>query len=247
MPTRIIHRTLPLNRLMLPREPQFQSKVFRDFKTLDRRNYHSIVHFYEKRTTAIEQSPFEESFEMLLYYGQALHQVGRYEKSIEIADQVIGLSMLHNIQYYHGEDILHVALYHKGFALLQLERPQEAAHILRELIKLNPTEKRYAKLLRKCYTLFPKGYAQHLQGAGILLLLLASGLLVINVLLIQNFYPQYSSLTNRIFMAGIGLGSFLIVGNALLRHFLMWRRVTRFRQLAIRRKARDTRRESHDA
>lgn len=222
---------------MLPREPQFQSKVFRDFKTLDRRNYHSIVHFYEKRTTAIAQSPFEESFEMLLYYGQALHHVGRYERSMAIADQIIGLSMLHNIQYYHGEDVFHKSLYYKAFALLQLQRPQEAAHVLRELIKLDPIDKRYPKLLRKAYTLYPKGYAQHLQGAGILLLLLASGLLVVNVLIIQNFYPEYSPLTDRLFMAGIGVGSLLIVLHAALRHFLMWRRVTRFRQQAVRRKA----------
>lgn len=195
---------------MLKKQSTYQSKVFRDFKTLDKRNYHAVVRFYERHQKEIPALDFDEAFVLQLHYCNALFEVGHYEKQIQMSDVVIECSILENIQYYQGEDVYLKTLFQKAKSLYHLEQYDQSEHILKELIKLSPNHKSYPKLLKRCFTKSSPAYIQTLQAIGIFMALIAVGLLVMNVLLVKNFYPAYSPLVHTIWISGVGLGVLLV-------------------------------------
>ena len=203
---------------MLQKKSKYQSKVYRDFKTLDKRNFHAIVRFYEEHLPKINQLRFEEAFVMQLSYAMALSEVGLYEKHLYVADNIIETSIFNNIQFHQGEDIYLKTLLQKAQSFYQLQRFSEAEHILKELIKLSPTHKTYPKLLRQCLAKDGAVYLQSIQSAGIFMVLIFAGLWVINILVIRNFFLEYTLLSNLICWLGIISGaSFLVISSIIKR------------------------------
>lgn len=210
--------------------------MFRDFKTLDKRNYHSVVRFYEKYRMAILALPFDESFVMKLAYCTALFEVGRYEQHLKIADEIIESSILNNIQFYQGEDIYLKTLFQKANAQFELKNYEASEHILKELVKLSPRQKMYPKLLHRCYLKRSGKYLQNLQAIGIFMLLISAGFLVINVLIFHNFYPKQALLTDIITSVGFGFGVLFILSSIFIQRIRIRGKVVKLQKEAIERK-----------
>jgi len=221
---------------MLKKQSTFQSKVYRDFKTLDKRNYHAVVRFYERHQREIRTLDFDEAFVMQLHYCNALFEVEQFQKQVKLADFIIECSILENIQYYQGEDIYLKTLFQKAKSLYHLEKYHDSAHILRELIKLSPNHKSYPKLLNRCMTKSSPAYIQSLQATGIFALLISVGLLVFNVLLIKNFYPNYTSILSNIWITGFITGICLIIIGWIARKISIQNRIKNFQQASRERK-----------
>ncbi|MGB0863844.1 MAG: hypothetical protein ACPGXZ_13060, partial [Saprospiraceae bacterium] len=202
---------------MIQKQSKNQSKVFRDFKTLDKRNYHSVVRFYERYKMAILALPFDETFVMKLAYCTALFEIGRYEQHLKLADEIIENSILNNIQFYQGEDIYLKTLFQKAKAQFQLKNYHSSEHILKELIKLSPRQKTYLKLLHRCFLKKSGKYLQNLQTVGIFILLVSAGFLVINIIVIHSFYANYSNTTNLITGIGFGFGILFILSSIIIQ------------------------------
>jgi tetratricopeptide (TPR) repeat protein len=221
---------------LIQKQSKSQSKVFRDFKTLDKRNYHSVVRFYEKYRMAILALPFDEAFVMKLTYCTALFEVGRYEQHLEVADEIIESSILNNIQFYQGEDIYLKTLFQKAKAQFELKNYEASKHILKELLKLSPRQKTYPKLLHRCYLKRSGQYLQNLQSIGIFILLISAGFLVINVLVFHNFYPKQVFITDIITSTGFGFGVLLILSSILIQRVRIRGKVITLQKEALERK-----------
>lgn len=217
------------------RESKYQSKIFRDFKTLDMRNYHSIVRFYEDHKSDIEILNIKEAFILELHYCNALFETGNYYKLLEVSDRVVETSIFNNIKYYHGEDIYQKTLFQKAQGYFYLHNFKAAEHIIKELIKLNPNQKEYIKLLGKCIIQNSSPFLKYLQAAGILLFLVSLGIVVIKILIIQSFYPDYNQLFHTITQIGF-LAGLSMFGIALALHWhFMSKAVNQVRRAAIER------------
>ena len=198
---------------MLQKESRRQSKVFRNFRTLDTHNYHSIVYFYERHKKDMFDLSFDEAFTMLLHYCNALFEIGRYERQIQIADEIIQRSILNNIQFYEGEDIYIKTLFQKSKSHFHLEDYSTAEHILKELIKMSPFQMTFSKWLKKCIAEKQSRWVDYLEVSGVLLFIFSVISLLLNVLIIKHFYNEYTLYIYQFCIITLGLsGSFYFLG-----------------------------------
>ncbi|MFK7949383.1 MAG: hypothetical protein AB8G11_17460 [Saprospiraceae bacterium] len=204
---------------MLHRKTTYQSPVFTDFETLGRRNYHEIVRFCEQNRSVMEQLNFDEFFIMELAYCNALFQMDMFDKLIKTANHVIELSILNNIQFYEGEDIYHRTLFQKAQAHKLLNQLPEAIHITKELIKMKPISKEYQQFLKMCHTKSETPFLQNLRGYGVLICLISAGLLILNILIIEPFFPMKVDLFNMISVSGLIIGGLSLIGGLSIHHW----------------------------
>ncbi len=112
----------------------YHSQIYRDFRDIEPTEYRAITRFYEDHVDAIHQLDFEEYFELLVAYTDALFEIGVYERHLLIVDEVIETTILKNIKFFEQEDIYYRMLFRKAASLFNLLEFEKAAHILRELI-----------------------------------------------------------------------------------------------------------------
>lgn len=215
---------------MLHRKTTYQSPVFTDFETLGRRNYHEIVRFCEKHHEVMEQLNFDEFFIMKLAYCNALFQMEMFEKHIKTATQVIELSIINNIQFYEGEDIYHRTLFQKAKAHKFLNQLPEAIHITKELIKMNIVTKEYQQFLKLCFTKNSTPFLQRLRGYGVLICFIAASIFVLNILIVEPFFPMKVGLFNLISATGLVIGGLSLVGGLTIHHWKARRKFKLFMQ-----------------
>ncbi|MFN7120079.1 MAG: hypothetical protein ACK4TA_25030 [Saprospiraceae bacterium] len=194
----------------------YQSKIFRDFKAIDTGAYRQIIHFYEKQEAAIHQLEFEEHFEVLTTYVNALFEVGTYSKHLVLVDVVIEMAITQNITFYKGEDIFLKMLFRKAASLYNLLEYEKAEYILREIVRINPWNKDTVLFLKKCLRRQQPKYLQVARAMSIVLFLLAAIVIAIEVLVIRPFFNEYTQLVEQSRFTLFGTGGFLLVGMTFL-------------------------------
>lgn len=169
----------------------YYSRLFREFKKLEENAYREVVHFFEQNESAIRQLDFEEFFELFTAYVIALFEIGEYRQHLLLVDGIIETAIQHNIHDLRGEELFTSMLFRKSAALYQLRQFDEAEHILRELLKMDPRSTQAGSLLKKCWRdHHPQGRSRA-RASGILLLLLATFVTAIELLLVRPFYGLY--------------------------------------------------------
>ena len=215
---------------MLHRKTSYQSPVFINFETLGRRNYYEIVRYCENNRGAMQQLNFDEFFIMELAYCNALFQMDMFEKHILTANHIIELSITNNIQFYEGEDIYHRTLFQKAQAHKALNQLPEAIHLVKELIKMNSITKEYQQFLKLCFTKNSTPLLQNLRAYGVLICSIAAGILVLNILIFEPFFPNYTHLINVIAAVGIVTGGLSLIGGLTIHHWKARKKFDKFMQ-----------------
>lgn len=213
---------------MLHRKTTYQSAVYQDFDILDKRNYHEIIRFCERNRVQMERLNFDEFFIMELAYCNALFQMDYFEKQIETADKVIELSILNNIQYYQGEDIYHKTLFQKAQAHRFLNQLPEAIHITKELIKMNSEPKEYQQFLKICYTNNESPILELLRGYGVLICFVSAILFLLNILIVEPFYPASVFTINVVSATGLIIGGLMLTAGLTIHRWKAYRKFQGF-------------------
>ena len=213
---------------MLHRKTTYQSAVYQNFETLDKRNYHEIIRFCERNRVAMEQLNFEEFFIMELAYCNALFQMDYFEKQLKIADKIIELSIVNNIQYYEGEDIYHKTLFQKAQVHRLLNELLEAIHITKELIKMNSESKEYQEFLKLCYTNDELPILELLRGYGVLICFVSAVLFLLNILIVEPFYLESVFLINVISATGLVVGGIMLTVGLTIHRWKAYRKFHNF-------------------
>ena len=110
---------------------------------IDRSSFQTMVRFFEENSEEIRSLDFEEYFDILVAYVQALFDIGAYTKHVHMADVVIEASIINNLPVYKGINLYEKTLFQKSASLYNLQRYDESIHILSELLKINPTDPNY--------------------------------------------------------------------------------------------------------
>ena len=196
----------------------YLTKVYREFKAIDPTAYRQLIRYYEKRSEIIGQLEFEEFFEVLVIYVEALFEVGAYHKHIVAVDTVIEYSITYNIHFHKGKDIYYDMLFKKAASHFNLVQYEKAEHILKELIKINPNEEDVIVFLKKCLRRKNGRLVRIAKASSILLFLITAMVISIEVLLVRPFYrayaPNIESFRTSLFIIGILI---LILGDLIHR------------------------------
>ncbi|HEB62466.1 MAG TPA: hypothetical protein ENI82_04855 [Bacteroidetes bacterium] len=150
---------------------------------------------------------FGEYFELKVVYLIALFEIGAYHKYLSKVEELIAATILHNIKYHKGEDIYQKLLFKKAAAYYHLSQLEKAEHILRELINMNPYDEVVILLLKKCLQKKQPAYVRHTRALSILAFLLSAVIISVEVLLIRNFFQDYTDsfelCRNIVFIVGL--------------------------------------------
>lgn len=208
--------------------PSNHSKVFLEFKEIETNDYRKLIRFFEDREKTIYRLDFEERFELLLAYVNALFEIGTYQKYLLVVDFVIETSVVHNIKDFKGENIFQKLLFRKAAALFNLEKKEKADYILRELIRINPNDEDTILFLKKCLRKMHPTLLNNSRAVGIFMFLLAAFIICIEVLFVRPFYnihtPVVEASRNTIFL----LGMISMFGGQLLLRWKVEKEVQQF-------------------
>lgn len=171
--------------------PSYRLKLYRNFKSIDTADYHGIVRYYERFEDAIYTLDTEEFFDCALTYTNALFETGNFGKHLVMCDHLLELVIMQNIQTWGGEDIFASLLFKKAASLFKQGEFDQAAYILRELIKLHPGDARPVLFLRKCLIQQKPGWLIRSRAAAMGLAFLAALAIALELFVMRPFFLDY--------------------------------------------------------
>lgn len=166
----------------------YYTKIYRDFKELEIGDHRAIVNYYDEHEQDIRELDFQEYFEVLVTFVNALFQIGKYQKHLLMIDVAIEASVMNNIKIYQEEDVFHKLLFQKAASCYHTFDLERADHILRELIKMNPKDKISILFLKKCLRRKQPNFIAKSRAISIFLFLATAVVICADVLIIRNFF-----------------------------------------------------------
>lgn len=202
--------------------------LFQLFHEIGASEYRSVIRFFEDHEEPIQSLLFNEYFEMLVAYSEALFETGSYEKHLETANLAIELSVMNNIKIHKGYNIFQQLLFRKSASHYYLMEYAQAEHILRELIKICPSEDLYSRFLIKVLRKRLPSHVHKTRAISVFLFILSALVICVEILLVRPWFPTYTfgveMLRNGIFF----LGWIVLVGGDGLNYLNMHREVKQF-------------------
>ena len=185
----------------------YYSKIYRGFKEIESHEYLSLVRYYEAYENEIKQLGFTEFFELLVTYTEALFEVGAYRNHCSMVDIAIEISIVNNIKFYNKKDIYYELLFKKAASCYNLLKYNEAEHILRELIKIDPQNDLSIRFLNKCLHQKKPKFVRSAQAISIILFLLAALLISIELIVVRPLFEASTHIVeltrNSLFLTGV--------------------------------------------
>ena len=206
----------------------YHSKVYLDFREIDPSEYRRIIRFYEEREKKIKVLDFQEYFDLLVCYVNALFEIGDYEKHLIFVDKVIEASIDNNIQHYNNEDIYKKMLFKKAASLYNVEAFEKADYILRELLKMDPNDQDISLFLKKCLRKKNPTVPRNARAVAIFLFLMAALVLLIEVLIVQTFYVIHADLVATSRLSIFALGCIMLFAGEFYHRWIVEREVNNF-------------------
>ncbi|NRB52442.1 MAG: hypothetical protein HRU41_32580 [Saprospiraceae bacterium] len=214
----------------------YHSKTYRDFKALDERAYRDMVRFYEDREDDIKGLEFQEFFELLFTYLDALFEIGSYRKHLLLVDYVIECSINNNIKFLEGKDVFYHLLFRKAASLYNTLSYNKADYILRELIRINPEKEEVSQFLKKCLRKMNPAIIRHSRAASILMFFAAAIIICLEVLFVRPFMADWITPVELSRNLIFGLGCFILLFGSLVHRWQIDREVNAFVKATMERK-----------
>jgi hypothetical protein len=197
----------------------YPSQIYRHFRAIDRSEYRRVVRFYERNEKSILMLDFEEYFELLVAYTQALFEISDYNKHLLMADVVIQTSILQNISHVNGDEIYCTTLFQKAASHYNLRELSKAKHIVGELLKMNPLDTMSIQFLSKIMREDTPHYVRHSRAISIFLFLMSALLICVQVLFIKTFYTLYDPIMELSRNSIFCLGVLILVGSEIIHRW----------------------------
>ena len=206
----------------------YPSQIYRHFRAIDRSEFRRVVRFFERNEKSILMLDFEEYFELLVAYTQALFEISDYNKHLLMADVVIQTSILQNISHVNGDEIYCSTLFQKAASHYNLRELSKAKHILGELLKMNPHDTMSIQFLNKIMREDTPLYIRHSRAMSIFLFLMSALLICVQVLFIKTFYTMYDPIVELSRNSIFGLGVLVLAGSEIIHRWRVQHFVNKF-------------------
>jgi tetratricopeptide (TPR) repeat protein len=201
----------------------YYSQLYRNFRNIESGEYRKVVYFYERHEKEILRLDFEEYFELLVAYTQALFETETHQKHLLMADVVIEIAFAENITHLGGQEIFKQTLFQKSVSYYHLLDYKKAIHVLSELIKIDPNYQDATDFMARCLRKSRSKFVRNTRAVAIFTFLATALIISIEVLFIRNFAVDWVSLVEWTRNISFGLGIFILIGGELV-HWLRARR-----------------------
>lgn len=196
--------------------------VYREFKTMEDHSFRSIVRYFEEHREGIRQLPFDEYFELLVEYANALFETGKYHKHLKASEGIIDWVIDRNIKYYRGVDIFRQTLFKKAASHYNLHQISKAQHIIEELIKMDPRDSKNRRFLVRCFRKRPSSLKQKLRAVCIGFILMSALTISAELLIFRPFYPSWVQSVELLRNILFALGIFVFIAGEGVHRFRSW-------------------------
>lgn len=199
------------------------SRIYQSFELIDRSSFHTLIRFFEENEEEIKRLDFDEYFEILVAYVQALFDVGAYGKHAKMADVVIEASIINNVNVYKGINLYEKTLFQKAASLYHLHQSYKSSYILTELLKINPADGSYKTFLIKNKMNQKPKIFQIIQGVAIALFFCTVFCIALTTFYLEPFRQNWVEgsilLRNIFFISGILI---LLISDLIFRVSVFW-------------------------
>ncbi|MEL6142006.1 MAG: hypothetical protein AAFQ37_04020 [Bacteroidota bacterium] len=198
---------------MSPQRPPYRSPLFSELRAIEAGDHQRLIREYEEKEERIGQLDPQEYFELTVLYVDALFATGAHRRHMQMVDLVIFTSIEQNIQFLNGEDVYERMLFQKAMSAYRLQDYPTTEHITRELLRIYPSQKIHEHLLVNALFQQERTLLQLGRATAIFCVLLTALVIVLDLLIVKNFYPDWHSamlwLRNIAFISGlVGYASF---------------------------------------
>ena len=172
--------------------PRHYSQLYRQLRDVDPTDHQRVIRMYEEKENEIGQLDVVEHFELTVYYADALFATGAYRQHQMMVDLVIEASMRHNISRMEGVsgDVFQHLLFRKAASAFRLQRFDDAAHVARELIRIDPGKELNVRFLRASLFRRQRDTLQRGRASFIGCILLTAAIITGEILVIRTIYPE---------------------------------------------------------
>ncbi len=219
-------------------QSKYRSKLYRDYRAIEPGEWRKLVHFYEAHEQEIRSLDFDEYFELMYAYTNALFEIGAWQRHLLMADAVIEASIKENVLEQHGEDVFQHTLFRKAASCFQLFEPERTEYILRELLRINPEHADASMFLKKCLRTMRPWLVRQTRATAILLFFVAAALVLAQIFVVRNFYEYLVRPVELAWWGALGLGVTVLALGEFLHHWRCEREVENFLRAIKRRRAR---------
>ena len=187
----------------------YDSDIFLGFKAIPKKNFSRKIFYVEKHSETIYNMDDISRINLLDQYSNALFELGHYEKCLGHLETLI-LDVVNSDLDSKNNEIFCQLLLRKSCSQFNIDKLEDAEHVIKELIKIMPESIRSVKVLRTIHYKATTKSMGNFRAVLILFLFLGIGMTCMDLLIIQNFYPESAFITSItrntiILFAGIGL------------------------------------------
>ncbi len=195
----------------------YSDATYKQFLAIESGEYKEKVLFVDMNRNLLNSLSLNEYVGVMNAYAEALFELGNFTEHIRVADDLIEISIVHNVFNVEERDLYQETLFQKAASLYNLERLDEATYILRELLKMNPNNESARLFLINCHVKKQKATVQTTRKLSIFLILLSACTIAVELLVVRPHFPEMTvkieATRNLMFLFGAGV---LIVGELLV-------------------------------
>ena len=195
------------------------SETYEAFLAIEQGAYKEKIDYIEENFFMLRELDADEYFDMMVLYAEALFETGEYSRQAKLADHILEMSIERNIVMHRGQDVYFETLFKKAAALHNLEKIDQAVHILKELLKINPDHESSKLFLINCIIRQKKSSVRPYRNISLLLLLTSSLVIGFELLFVRNLWPSWTGvieiIRNGLFISGVIL---LVAGEVMVRY-----------------------------
>lgn len=195
------------------------SETYEAFLAIEQGAYKEKIDYIEENFFMLRELDGEEYFDMMVLYAEALFETGEYSRQAKLADHILEMSIERNIIIHRGQDIYFETLFKKAASLHNLDKIDQAIHILKELLKINPDHESTKLFLINCIIRQKKSTVRPYRHISLILLLASAIVIGFELLFVRRLWPEWTSvieiIRNGLFICGVIL---LVAGEVMVRY-----------------------------
>ncbi len=196
-----------------------RSETYEAFLAIEAGAYKEKIQYIEENFFLLRELEADEYFDMMVLYGEALFEAGEYARQAKLADHIVEMSIERNIIIHREQDVYFETLFKKAASLHNLDKIDQAVHILKELVKINPDHESTKLFLINCIIRQKKPTIRPYRNISLVLLLSSALIIAIELIIVRQIWPTWTGIVemvrNGLFISGVIL---LIAGEVMVRY-----------------------------
>ncbi|MEO6132512.1 MAG: tetratricopeptide repeat protein [Saprospiraceae bacterium] len=196
-----------------------RSETYEAFLAIEPAAYKEKIQYIEENFFMLRELDADEYFDMMVLYAEALFETSEYSRQAKLADHILEMSIERNIVMHRGQDIYFETLFKKAASLHNLDKVDQAVHILKELLKIDPDHESSKLFLINCLIRQKKYTVRPYRNISLVLLLLSACVIAFELLFVRRLWPTWFSIIemirNGLFITGVIL---LTAGEVIVRY-----------------------------